>query len=357
MYQRVLITGGAGFVGTTLAIRLKQEFEGIDIFAFDNLRRRGSELNLVALAAAGVRFVHGDVRSLDDLESVPALPDLVIDCSAEPSVQAGYSSAPAYVVQTNLSGSYCCLELVRKAKADLLFLSTSRVYPFAALNELRYREDATRFALTADQPFPGASERGISEDFPLAGARSLYGMTKLASEMLVEEYAYAYGIRAAVTRFGVLAGPRQMAKSDQGVIALWAAAHRYGKPLSYIGFGGTGKQVRDVLHIDDFCDLLVDQIRHLDLYQGKPRNAGGGLANSLSLLETTRLCEEVFGTAIAMGSIVENRPADVAVYVTDNRAISAVNGWQPRRDPRRVVEDIRQWLEREDRNLRPILAG
>lgn len=356
MYQRVLITGGAGFVGASLAIRLKEEFEGMDVYAFDNLRRRGSELNLGALAAAGVKFVHGDVRSLDDLESVPAAPQLMIDCSAEPSAQAGYGGSPAYVIQTNLTGCYCCLELVRRTKADLIFLSTSRVYPFTALNQLRYREEETRFTLLDEQTLPGASSQGISEEFPLIGARSIYGMTKLASELMVEEYVYAYGIRAAVTRFGLLSGPRQMAKSDQGVIALWAAAHYYGKPLSYIGFGGTGKQVRDVLHIDDFCDLIVDQIRRLDLYAGPPRNAGGGLANSLSLVETTRLCEAIFNRKIKMGSVIENRPADVASYITDHRAISAVNGWKPRRGPEKVLQDIREWMEREDRSLRPLLA-
>jgi CDP-paratose 2-epimerase len=355
MFSRILITGGAGFVGSNLAIRLKADFPDSTITAFDNLHRSGSELNLPRLKHAGVAFVHGDIRRPEDFQALPAPPDLLIECSAEPSAQAGYGGSPEYLIHTNLTGALHCLELARKAKSAFIFLSTSRVYPFPALNKLHYTETETRYVLADTQCFPGASAQGISEDFPLAGPRSLYGMTKLAAELMVEEYSDAYSIPSIITRFGLLTGPWQMAKSDQGVIALWAAWHYFKRNLSYIGFGGTGKQVRDFLHIDDFCDLVVEQITHFSDYQGKRFNAGGGLANSLSLLETTALCEELTGNHIEIKSVPDNRPADVRSYITDHRAITAVRGWRPRRDARKTIRDICDWLRANEPALRPLL--
>jgi CDP-paratose 2-epimerase len=177
-------------------------------------------------------------------------------------VLAGYGGSPEYLIHTNLTGCFHCLEIARRAKADFLFVSTSRVYPVALINSLAWDETETRYALRTEQTLPGASQQGIREDFPLDGARSLYGMTKLAGELMVTEYGDAYGVRFVIDRCGLLTGPWQMAKSDQGVIALWVAAHAFNRSLKYIGFGGSGKQVRDFLHIDDFCDLVLDQIVH-----------------------------------------------------------------------------------------------
>jgi CDP-paratose 2-epimerase len=221
---------------------------------------------------------------------------------------------------------------------------------------LNYREDETRFIWPA-QTILGASENGVTEDFPLDGPRSLYGTTKLAGELLVEEFSDAYGFNFVIDRFGLLTGPRQMAKSDQGVIALWVAAHCYCRPLSYIGFGGTGKQVRDVLHVDDFCDLVVDQLRHFDRYRGRRWNAGGGAANSLSLRETTSLCQEMTCRQVHISSIEHTRPADVRIYITDNSRVSGVNNWAPKRDARQCIADIADWIMREGDSLRTAFWG
>jgi CDP-paratose 2-epimerase len=358
MYECVLITGGAGFVGSTLALALTQWFPDIQMVALDNLHRRGSELNLARLARAGVRFVHGDIRSPEDLLALlPEAPGLIIECSAEPSAQAGYGGSPEYVIRTNLVGCFHCLELARHARADVIFISTSRVYPFAALNNLPFVEEETRFSLAVEQTVPGASAVGISEAFPLAGVRSLYGMTKLAAELMVEEYADAYRLRFIVNRCGLLTGPWQMAKSDQGVMALWMGAHYFRRGLSYIGFQGTGKQVRDILHIDDFCDLLADQIQNFSLYSGRGYNVGGGLSNSLSLWETTQLCEGITGNKIPIASSAETRLADVRIYISDHRLISSVNGWQPRQDAYRTLTDIFHWLRAEETQLRPLFVS
>src|SRR5437899_8553473 len=140
MHENVLITGGAGFVGSTLAIAIRRAHPGTKVVAFDNLRRRGSELNLSRLKAEGVQFVHGDVRSLADLAGIQPAPDLILECSAEPSVLAGYGGSPEYLIHTNLTGCFHCLEIARQSKADFLLVSTSRVYPVAPVNALSFEE-------------------------------------------------------------------------------------------------------------------------------------------------------------------------------------------------------------------------
>lgn len=356
MYEHVLITGGAGFVGSSLALDLRRRFPGLRVTAFDNLYRRGSELNLPRLAAAGVRFVHGDVRCPEDLRGLRDAPGLLIECSAEPSAQAGYGGSPEPLIRTNLDGCFHCLEYARAVKADFLFLSTSRVYPVAALNALAWREDETRFSLEAEQAARGASCAGVAEDFPLDGARSLYGMTKLAGELMVTEFADAYNLRASILRCGLVAGPWQMGKSDQGVVALWAASHYFRQPLRYIGFGGTGKQARDILHVDDLCDLVAAHVDGFDGYAGRTHNAGGGLANTASLRELTAVCEEVTGNRIEIAGEAATRPADVRIYVTDHRRLTSATGWQPRRGVRETVADITAWIRAEEAALRPLLG-
>src|SRR3954453_22601480 len=257
--RRVLVTGGAGFVGANLSISLSRRHADWDIVGFDNLRRRGSELNLPRLRSAGVSFVQGDVRVLGDLTALEPF-DAIVECSAEPSVMAAVDGSPGYVVETNLVGAYHCLELARRDGAQFVFLSTSRVYPYGALDALEHHETDTRYELAPQDGVPGASERGIAEDFPLEGARTLYGATKLAAELLVTEYAAVAGLPTVINRCGVIAGPWQMGKVDQGVFTFWLLAHQTGRPLKYIGYGGTGKQVRDLLHVDDLVELIERQL-------------------------------------------------------------------------------------------------
>ena len=168
---------------------------------------------------------------------------------------------------TNLNGCFHCLELAHRTRADFIFISTSRVHPFTALNDLPFHEQQTRFIFDPAVAVTGVSILDINDEFRLEGPRPLCGMTKLAADLLVEEFADAYGFRYVIDRFGLFTGPHQMAKSDQGVIALWMAAHFYRRNLSYIGFGGAGKQVRDFVHVDDCCDSIVDPVQNMDLLQ------------------------------------------------------------------------------------------
>src|SRR3989339_333736 len=132
-YKNILITGGAGFVGSNLALKLKAKYRGAEIFCMDNLKRRGSELNIPRLKAAGVNFVHGDIRNKEDFEEI-GKNDLILECSAEPSVLAGITSSPSYLINTNLVGTINCLEFARQNREAFVFLSTSRVYPIDPIN-------------------------------------------------------------------------------------------------------------------------------------------------------------------------------------------------------------------------------
>jgi CDP-paratose 2-epimerase len=355
-YRGILVTGGAGFVGSNLALSLKADFPDARVVALDNLKRRGSELNVPRLRAGGVEFVHGDVRSPDDLASVPRECDLLVECSAEPSVLAGYDESPAYVLSTNLVGTIHCLEWARRQSADVVFLSTSRVYPAAPQNALAIIENETRFELADEQPYPGVSSRGISEAFPLEGARSLYGATKLASELLIEEYRAIYGLRTIVNRCGVLTGPWQMGKVEQGVFSLWVLSHFFKRPLKYVGFGGTGKQVRDFLHVRDLHRLLKIELRDLDRLTGSVFNVGGGRPVSLSLREATELCRQITGNRISIESVTENRVADLPIYLTDNGRVHAATGWSALETPERTLADIHAWVRENERSLQMVLG-
>jgi CDP-paratose 2-epimerase len=339
--NRILITGGAGFVGSNLAMVLRKAFPETEITAMDNLYRRGSELNVPRLEKAGVRFHRGDVRETSAFPS--GAYDVLIECSAEPSVLAGQDGSPDYVFQTNLVGAYQCLEKARAWKSKVIFLSTSRVYPVARLEAHAWREEKTRFAWE-DGGADGVTSRGVTEAMDLSGARSLYGYTKLSAEQLIEEYRAAYGLKSAVNRCGVIAGPWQFGKVDQGVASLWVLAHHFGHALSYIGYGGKGKQVRDFLHVDDLCDLIAQQIRHFESWDGWVGNVSGGLSNSASLCELTALCEEITGKQIAIKSIPENRPFDLRLYIGDCAKLFTRTTWRPKRDVRCIIRDIHAWV-------------
>lgn len=160
-----------------------------------------------------------------------------------------------------------------------------------------------------------------------------------------------YGIRCIINRVGLLAGPWQFGKAEQGVLAFWLLAHYFKKPLAYIGFGGQGKQVRDVLHIADLFELLNRQLGDLDRANGRVFNVGGGQENTLSLLELTALCREVTGNEVAVGSERTDRPYDVRIYITDNGDVSGTFGWRPKRSPKAVLEDMHEWIKGNERDI------
>lgn len=344
----VLISGGAGFVGANLALFLKRQQPDLHVIAFDSLRRRGSELQLPRLKKAGVEFIHGDVRCFSDLMAIKA--DVLFDCSAEPSVSAGLDSSPQYLLQTNLLGLINCLEWCRIQKSGLIFLSSSRVYPIQSLETIPWQEEFSRFVWS--EPYGDFySKNGVSISFPVDGVRSLYGTAKYASEQLIREYSACYDIPAISTRFGVIAGPWQMGKVDQGFVSLWVAAHLCGNKLGYHGYGGSGKQVRDILHVDDVCDLLYRQFKSLEKYRGELFQAGGGFANSLSLLELTEKSRNVCQREIEISSQAKTHGNDLRIILIDSQSVELEFAWQVQKDCDTIIQDIYVWQSEYKKHL------
>ena len=353
--MRILVTGGAGFVGSNVCRSLKSAYPEAEVTALDNLKRRGSEYTLALLKGAGVAFLHGDIRVPDDIAEAGTF-DLLIECSAEPSVRAGYDSSPNYLVHTNLTGTTHCLEAARRHGAGVIFLSSSRVYPVAPLRALPLAETGERLDIPEGESGTGWSHAGIAEDFPLAGVRTLYGATKLCSEHLLTEFAATYGLKAVINSCGVIAGPWQMGKVDQGFITYWVARHLFGGDLRYTGFGGQGLQVRDALHISDLTDLLRYQIEHLEALDGEVFNAGGGREVSVSLRELTALCRERSGREIDIPGSPETGAYDIPYYVTDNARVTAATGWAPQRSFLALLDEIFDWFEDNRALLLPLYA-
>jgi CDP-paratose 2-epimerase len=353
--MRILITGGCGFIGSTLAISLKLKYSNYTIIALDNLKRRGSELNVLRLQEHDISFIHGDIRNMEDLEGLPEF-DLMIDAAAEPSVLSGLDGNPNYVIQNNLQGTINCLNICVKKHARFIFLSTSRIYPIEPIEQAQFTEHETRFVFSDNQHFEGISKYGISEKMNLKGYRSFYGTTKLSAELLIEEYRQFYNLNAIITRFGVVAGPYQMGKTDQGVAALWMIKHYFKQPLSYIGYGGTGRQVRDILHVDDLVDLIDLQIHEPQLFETSTFNAGGGLKNSVSLIEMTEWCREISGNNVEIYSDPITRKADLKNYTSDIRYITQQTPWRIKKDVKNIFSDIFSWIHQNESQVKQFIG-
>lgn len=354
--MRILITGGAGFIGSSLALSFKKEDPSAVVVAVDNLKRRGAELNLTSFKQAGVEFIHGDIRNQSDLEDLSGEFDVFIEASAEPSVLAGVTGSPNYVLQTNLVGTLNCLEFARRRAGSLIFLSTSRVYSIRPLCEINPVETKSRFEIGKEQSYVGLSENGVAEGFPTHLPRSFYGATKLASELIIQEYVESYGLRAIINRCGVIAGPGQFGKVDQGVFTLWVANHLYQKPLRYTGFGGKGKQVRDLLHPVDLFVLIGKQLSKIEECSGEVFNIGGGTGISTSLLEWTALCQKVTGNKVPIQAEPRTSTVDVPLYVTDHRKAAERFSWQPQHSVETIAEDIFRWLKQNEAELKPFFT-
>ena len=347
--MKALITGICGYVGSRVAARLVESVPGLKVCGIDNLSRRGSEGNLSLLARIGAKVVHGDVRLQDDIGALPEA-DWVIDCAANPSVLAGMGPAwgsvtSAQLVGSNLTGTLNLLEYCKKHGSGLILLSTSRVYSARELNSLGLVEKATRFEPAGRSGAVGFSRHGVSEKFSTEPPLSLYGATKLSSEIMALEYAEAFSFPLWINRSGVIGGPGQFGKADQGIFSFWACSRALGKPLQFIGFGGKGKQVRDFVTAEDVAGLLIRQMKQPDKKAPKIVNIGGGGANSMSLRELDDFCRDFFKISGLPGSVAPSRPYDVPYYVSDTRLAEKHWGWRPSRTRTEVLLDICRWAE------------
>jgi CDP-paratose 2-epimerase len=351
--MKILITGICGFVGNALAKSWLEAEPGITIYGIDNLIRPGSELNRIGLQKLGVRFYHGDIRVQSDFETLPAV-DWVIDAAANPSILAGVDgqTSSRQLIGHNLLGTVNILEYCKRHGAGFILLSTSRVYSIVPLTEVAVEPGGEAFRLTHAQQLPaGLSPAGVSESFSTAPPVSLYGSTKLASEILSLEYGETFGFPVWVNRCGVLAGAGQFGRAGQGIFAYWINAWLRRQPLSYTGFGGKGYQVRDCLHPRDLVPLLRKQTAPGALSPVRLINLGGGERNAISLARLSGWCADRFGFH-PVAENPETRRFDIPWLVMDSSLAGAVWGWQPQTPLKDILEEIAlhaeqnpHWLE------------
>lgn len=347
--MRILITGICGFAGSSLARTLLEHLEGVRICGIDNFIRPGSETNRLPLADLGIRVFHGDIRNASDLDPLPEV-DFVIDAAANPSVLAGVDgmTSSRQLVEHNLLGTIHLLEFCKRHDAGFLMLSTSRVYSIAALSSVPVVVSEGAFVPDFNQPAPvpaGMSAAGVSEAFPTTPPVSLYGASKLSSEVMALEYGDAFGFPVHINRCGVLAGAGQFGRADQGIFSFWIHSYLRRKPLRYIGFDGLGHQVRDCLHPADLGALVADQLRSKrDTGQHRVLNCSGGMESAMSLRQLSDWCGRRFGFR-DIASASESRAFDIPWLVLDSSKARELWGWRPRKTADEILCEIADHAE------------
>ena len=331
----VLITGGAGFIGTNLASRLVDE--GRRVLVLDSLARPGVEANLrwLKVTCGGqLDYMVADVRDRAAVRAAVRGADAVFHLAAQVAVTTSLES-PIDDFDVNLRATLVLLEELRALAAPppLLYTSTNKVYgnlPDVRLMRVGERWEPVDRRLRAD---------GIGEDRPLAFCTP-YGCSKGAADQYVLDYAISYGVPTVVFRMSCIYGPHQFGTEDQGWVAHFLISALEGRPITIYG---DGKQLRDVLYVEDLVDALLLARARAGHLAGRPFNIGGGPANTVSLIELLAIISELTGET----PVIHERPwrqGDQRYYVSDTKAFDRATGWRPTVDPERGVSALCSWL-------------
>lgn len=323
--MNILITGGAGFVGSNLCVHLKKEGHAVTVM--DNLVRRGSELNLPRIKESGANFLHGDVRAIEDFAELRRI-DVVLHCAAQPSA-VNYAN-PVFDVTNNTIGTLNILEFCRNKGAGLIFWSTNKCYTGEITNSLPYEILDNRF-IWSDHYV------GFDESTPIGGKdHSIYGVSKVCADLLIQEWADAYDVPSIINRFSCLAGPYQWGKAEQGWVAWFVIAKMLELPISVYGYEGL--QVRDYLFTPDINSLISKQLGRINNYRGEVFNIGGGLDFTVSVKELIKKLE------IEVDAYYPGRRADQAIYITDNHKAKIAFDWAPLIKLDAGIVEIQKWV-------------
>ena len=322
--MKILITGGCGFVGSNLAIYFKDNHIGTQINSLDNLSRKGTLLNFNRLKKKKIKNFKIDISNNKALKNLPRY-DLIVDCCAEASVETSKKNIDV-VFNTNLLGTFNILKKCKKDKSNIIFLSSSRVYSIRKLRELKKNKSL------------------IDEKFDTSGPKSIYGFCKYSSEHLIREFSFMYKIKHIINRFGVISGPWQFGKQDQGFVSRWVWKHMNKKKFYYIGFDGKGSQVRDVIHISDVCKLIALQIKKINNIYNLTINVGGGKENAISLKNLTKLCQNITSNKIKISSKKITSEYDIPYYITDNSKVKKIYKWRPKKSFLHIIQDVYMWM-------------
>lgn len=340
--MKILITGICGFVGSSLAQRIAESSDQIQIFGIDNLSRPGADRNRSLLKPLGISVFHGDIRMSSDLEALPDV-DWVLDCAANPSVLAGVDGKASVrqLIEHNLGGTVHLLEYCRQRRAGFILLSTSRVYSIPPLAALPVMPQNDTFVIDTHASLPaGIGPCGISEAFSTQAPVSLYGSTKLASEQLALEYSHAFDLPVWINRCGVMAGAGQFGRADQGIFAFWLHSWREERPLKYIGFDGHGHQSRDCLHPHDVATMVLQQIQTgVDRSRPQIANISGGIHSARSLRQLSQWCQSRWGSRTVRSDSTP-RPFDLPWVVLDSTLAHTTWGWKPTISTDQILEEI-----------------
>ena len=329
--MRILITGGCGFIGSNLAIFLKKKNKNLKISTLDNFFRNGSKFNLKRLKKNKIRNYNYDIKKTKFLKKLPKY-DLILHCAAEPAIEVSKKNL-IEVFNINLIGTLNILQKCAIDKSKIIFLSSSRVYSINELLKLSKKKEY------------------INEKFSTEHPNSIYGFSKKSSEQLIKEYSFLYKIKYIINRLAVISGPWQYGKQEQGFVSLWVWRHLNNLKLNYIGFGGKGEQIRDVMHINDLCDLVNLQIKKFNKINNIVLNLGGGPKNAISLKKLTKICQDTTNRRVVIKGIRKTSIYDIPYYVTNLKKVKNTYNWQPKIRIKQIVNDIYKWMILYRKNL------
>lgn len=351
--MKILVTGICGYLGSSLVRHWIEAGANHTFYGIDNLSREGSETNRSFLKNAGVKVFHGDIRLASDFETLPAV-DWVIDAAANPSVLAGTDgkTSSRQLVEHNLIGTLNTLEFCKIHRSGLILMSTSRVYSITPLASLSMRVVNAAFEPIAVADWSiGLSKLGVREEFSTSPPVSLYGATKVAAEALALEYAATFDFPVWINRCGVLAGAGQFGHAEQGIFSYWIHSWAQKRQLKYLGFGGNGNQVRDLLHPNDLLPALEKEMKDENQRGLHTINLAGGIENSLSLAQLSQWCQDRFGP-LKLGSEPKERLFDIPWLVLDCSRANRMLNWTAERKMESIFEEIANfamanpnWLE------------